>query len=259
VRVLSSPHRIKASHRRRWKGAAGRFVQRYYDPIIGRFLSVDPVSASDNGANFNRYWYANNNPYKFTDADGRLACMAGSLCIQGSNQIGQEGGGNQPDWRHQFDLAANTTKPVVATPAERRAFVSDHKADATKAAAVTGNTTAEILGASALESTWGKSRFAKDGNNFFGLHAPAMYQTGAIPAGVCCVKMATFSSFFDSAKSFVDKNSYLTGVTDPKVFAKDLQVFGKFGINKDGTPVPGYQAGVVGTVHSVQTLLDSGH
>ena len=47
--------------------------QRYYDPGIGRFLSVDPVTAnSGTGANFNRYWYANNNPYKFTDPDGRL-------------------------------------------------------------------------------------------------------------------------------------------------------------------------------------------
>ena len=46
--------------------------QRYYDPAIGRFLSVDPVTADGStGANSNRYWYANNNPYKFTDPDGR--------------------------------------------------------------------------------------------------------------------------------------------------------------------------------------------
>ncbi|HEY0659730.1 MAG TPA: RHS repeat-associated core domain-containing protein [Lysobacter sp.] len=48
--------------------------QRYYDPQIGRFLSVDPVTADGStGGNFNRYWYGNNNPYKFTDPDGRLA------------------------------------------------------------------------------------------------------------------------------------------------------------------------------------------
>jgi RHS repeat-associated protein len=45
--------------------------QRYYDSGIGRFLSVDPVTADGNSGNFNRYWYANNNPYKFTDPDGR--------------------------------------------------------------------------------------------------------------------------------------------------------------------------------------------
>src|SRR5690606_21339126 len=46
--------------------------QRYYDPAIGRFLSVDPM-ASDmtTGWNFNRYNYAANNPYRFTDPDGR--------------------------------------------------------------------------------------------------------------------------------------------------------------------------------------------
>lgn len=46
--------------------------QRYYDQSLGRFLSVDPVTAnSGTGANFNRYRYANNNPYLFVDPDGR--------------------------------------------------------------------------------------------------------------------------------------------------------------------------------------------
>ena len=76
--ALAKPRRIKASHRRRGKVASGPIVQRYYDPAIGRFLSVDPVTAYSNpvGA-FNRYWYANNNPYKFTDPDGReSACFS---------------------------------------------------------------------------------------------------------------------------------------------------------------------------------------
>ncbi len=73
VQTLANPHRIKAAHRRRRKVASGQSVQRYYDPGIGRFLSVDPVTADGStGSNFNRYWYANNNPYKFTDPDGRL-------------------------------------------------------------------------------------------------------------------------------------------------------------------------------------------
>ena len=47
--------------------------QRYYDPIIGRFMSVDPVSANRmNGVGFNRYLYANANPYHYVDPDGRL-------------------------------------------------------------------------------------------------------------------------------------------------------------------------------------------
>jgi RHS repeat-associated protein len=49
--------------------------QRYYDPAIGQFLSVDPVAANvTRGTNFNRYWYGNDNPYRFKDPDGRYTC-----------------------------------------------------------------------------------------------------------------------------------------------------------------------------------------
>ncbi len=55
--------------------------QRYYDQDLGRFLSVDPVAAdSVFSANFNRYWYANNNPYRFTDPDGRDVKCDGVKC-----------------------------------------------------------------------------------------------------------------------------------------------------------------------------------
>ncbi len=48
--------------------------QRYYDQSVGRFLSVDPVTAHEKpGQNFNRYRYANNNPYVFVDPDGRIS------------------------------------------------------------------------------------------------------------------------------------------------------------------------------------------
>ncbi len=45
---------------------------RYYDPVIGRFYSNDPVGFY-NIHNFNRYSYAYNNPYKYIDPDGRDA------------------------------------------------------------------------------------------------------------------------------------------------------------------------------------------
>ncbi|WP_329890411.1 RHS repeat-associated core domain-containing protein [Stenotrophomonas muris] len=47
--------------------------RRYYEPVIGRFMSVDPVTALDHGdmRHFNRYVYAYNNPYRFRDPDGR--------------------------------------------------------------------------------------------------------------------------------------------------------------------------------------------
>ena len=46
---------------------------RYYDPFAARFLAIDPLAADAGG--FNRYWYANNNPYTFIDPDGRCAAM----------------------------------------------------------------------------------------------------------------------------------------------------------------------------------------
>ena len=48
--------------------------QRYYDTEIGRFISTDPVAATDTGGNFNRYEYAKDNPYRYTDPDGRYTC-----------------------------------------------------------------------------------------------------------------------------------------------------------------------------------------
>lgn len=48
--------------------------QRYYDPSIGRFLSVDPVAINpEEPTTYNRYAYANNNPHKYVDPDGRFA------------------------------------------------------------------------------------------------------------------------------------------------------------------------------------------
>jgi len=71
---------------------------RYYDPVIGRFYSNDPVSATSfvmqgNIHGFNRYVYANNNPYKYIDPNGEsplcltpwtaLACAGGAAAVYG--------------------------------------------------------------------------------------------------------------------------------------------------------------------------------
>ncbi|HYG06227.1 MAG TPA: RHS repeat-associated core domain-containing protein [Stenotrophomonas sp.] len=50
--------------------------QRYYDPGVGQFLSVDPVAPSaKTDTHFNRYRYANSSPQRFTDPDGRVAIV----------------------------------------------------------------------------------------------------------------------------------------------------------------------------------------
>lgn len=58
--------------------AGSNIQQRYYDPVIGRVLSRDAVTAYSSGDMrfFNGYAYAFNNPYKFNDPDGRCPSCA---------------------------------------------------------------------------------------------------------------------------------------------------------------------------------------
>ncbi len=43
---------------------------RYYDPVLGRFLSPDPTLSSEDSIGLNRYAYAGNDPVNLTDGDG---------------------------------------------------------------------------------------------------------------------------------------------------------------------------------------------
>ncbi len=52
------------------------FGARYYNPTIGRFMGVDPAGFQDSNVHsFNKYAYANNNPYKYVDPDGELPIL----------------------------------------------------------------------------------------------------------------------------------------------------------------------------------------
>ena len=49
---------------------------RAYDPLIGQFLSPDEnIQNPGFTQNFNRYGYCLNNPLKYTDPSGMLACQ----------------------------------------------------------------------------------------------------------------------------------------------------------------------------------------
>lgn len=64
--------------------------QRYYDPVAGRFLSVDPVTTqTTTNEHFNRYVYTENNPYRFVDPDG----LAGEVFELPHQPGGPSGGG----------------------------------------------------------------------------------------------------------------------------------------------------------------------
>jgi len=57
---------------------------RYYDPATGRFLSADPyLPSAANVFNFSRYAYANNNPIRNTDPDGRESASLTMMGVDG--------------------------------------------------------------------------------------------------------------------------------------------------------------------------------
>ncbi|MGH7802113.1 MAG: RHS repeat domain-containing protein, partial [Thermodesulfobacteriota bacterium] len=52
---------------------------RYYNPSIGRFMSVDPALGDPNDPqSWNRYAYVQNNPFNYVDPDGEAACDVAS-------------------------------------------------------------------------------------------------------------------------------------------------------------------------------------
>ena len=66
---------------------------RYMDPVIGRFLSIDPVTFMDTGnpGMFNRYAYTFNDPVNMVDPDGEEAWLIsrplGSKIAKGKNHM----------------------------------------------------------------------------------------------------------------------------------------------------------------------------
>lgn len=75
---------------------------RIYDPLIGRFLSADPIlQDSMNGQSYNRYSYVMNNPTNLTDPTGFAAL---SLCA--SIGCASSGSGYTPD-----ENAAEANRP----------------------------------------------------------------------------------------------------------------------------------------------------
>ncbi|WP_313933495.1 RHS repeat-associated core domain-containing protein [Pseudidiomarina fusca] len=75
---------------------------RYYDPVIGRFYSNDPVGYTDANPvmSFNRYMYANNSPYKYKDPDGEFIQFAIGAAVGFASEVITQiaSGGSVSDW-----------------------------------------------------------------------------------------------------------------------------------------------------------------
>jgi RHS repeat-associated protein len=74
---------------------------RYYNPLFGRFMSVDPAGFdSANRSSFSRYAYANNNPYRYIDPNGEEALNV-NLFLVGVT-IGNDVKSGQPFYKYRF-------------------------------------------------------------------------------------------------------------------------------------------------------------
>jgi hypothetical protein len=158
-------------------------------------------------------------------------------------------------------LTPISDRHVGVTPAQKAAYVSRHLAAAAAAARALGIPVENILGLSALESDWGRSRFAQDGNNYFGVDWPAPGANGWMEArkaskGGKKARLATFSSVEAGFSSFVTKYHGLSNLSDPEKFATMLQDKYKFGIDKDtGEKLKGYVPDVVGTIKKLRSFV----
>ena len=123
------------------------------------------------------------------DAMAKLA-QAASLQKDNPNLAGEPripagnpGGG---EWTNDGGAAGSdpNIRPIAAplNPAQamKQRFVDAHLADTQKAADQFGVPVENILGVAALESNWGNSRIAVQGNNFFGIDYPARYAVWAL-------------------------------------------------------------------------------
>ncbi|WP_101757247.1 RHS repeat domain-containing protein [Oceanicoccus sp. KOV_DT_Chl] len=68
---------------------------RVYDPLIGRFLSPDPIVEDPlNTQSYNRYSYVLNNPLSLTDPTGYSSCGSAPICVdEGAGRSNGWGGG----------------------------------------------------------------------------------------------------------------------------------------------------------------------
>jgi RHS repeat-associated protein len=269
---------------------------RYYDPVAGRFLSVDPLA--DQGQH--PYTYAGADPVNGHDPTGTqdfieysmatavvvpsaavMAGMAADLkCIASlalsrllgpaAVMVGVKGClAMFRDTREPSTPGpgspSDPDKPCKCKDKQCCKWIDAHGSDASHAAAELGlqGTTgeADILGISAIESGWGHPAFK---NAFFGMHGP-------LPGQEACVKAArnptecvsTFSDYLASAEAFVWKEkSLLQGKTDPGQFAAIANGpvakfgWGDIGGGKFG-PLPNYIPDLVGTIHHLDKCLKS--
>jgi RHS repeat-associated protein len=113
--------------------------QRYYDPLAGRYLSIDPVVTDANtGGSFNRYAYSANSPYKFVDPDGRQERTAEAFSDQFRNDAASGNSGVYEPFHTPVVIA---TFGMAVGPPIAAALIAGASAEAAVAGAAAGKAT----------------------------------------------------------------------------------------------------------------------
>jgi len=125
--------------------------QRYYDPVAGRFLSIDPVVTDANsGGSFNRYAYASNSPYKYVDPDGRQERAAEAFSDQYRKDFAS---GNVRDYDPFVVPAAVVTGAMLIGPPIAAAVIAGAPVEATVAAGGAAAKGAQVAETVAVRTT----------------------------------------------------------------------------------------------------------
>jgi hypothetical protein len=155
--------------------------------------------------------------------------------------------------------------PIDATVAKKQEFVATYQLALGRAAKQLNVPVENLLGIAALESNWGKSRFASKGFNIFGMQYPAPFAVGYIQASRSSkdgifARLAKYKNVDDCVSSFVQHfGPLIRGTKDPIQFMTKLQDRAHFGYNMDTLrPDPDYVSNAAATIRGIRRLLTRG-
>jgi len=198
--------------------------QRYYDPVVGRFFAPDPIDPSPiEGFNFNRYWYGNNNPYKYTDPDGRCGTrvQGGGAPNCKSYELKDAGGAPAPGSREARNQEFRKILSFFGGPVGATLDFGDAVAEGDKVGIAIG-----VAGATPLGKLGGSLAKATKIGDFF---AGTKYTDKVLGQ----MKQGDFHAFPESVKGFQDAGQ-LSKIT------------GGDGVVRDMLKIPGEYKGKVG-------------
>jgi len=140
-------------------------------------------------------------------------------------------------------------------------WILAYRNDAQQASVDLRTSVQNILALAAVESDFGRNRWAREANNFYALSTrrdqKLPYQIGFVVAlGDPKIGMAKYEDFFHCTKSFAEtKGQLIKGHVDPHRFATILHTQGNMGNGPEG-PIMGYVAEVMRVIRELELRLD---